>query len=138
LHQTNISTSVSSTAAAISTKCSSSNVCFSLNIPDTTALSGTGDIYLQISAPTTYSWIGLAQGNKMANANYFVIYTSSSGKNVTLSPRSDTGVRMPIYNNATQVELLEGSGVMNGVMVANIKCELSYLGFKCGALLMYV
>jgi len=74
----------------------------------------------------------------MANANYFVIYTSSSGKNVTLSPRSDTGVRMPIYNNATQVELLEGSGVMNGVMVANIKCELSYSGFKCGALLMYV
>jgi len=59
----------------------------------------------------------------MSGANMFVIYTSSDGKNVTLSPRLGTGHVTPKYSSATQILLLEGSGVQNGMMVANIKCS---------------
>lgn len=52
----------------------------------------------------------------------FVIYTSTDGNNVTLSPRTASGHNMPTSNNAAQVTLLEGSGVSNNVMTANVKC----------------
>lgn len=57
----------------------------------------------------------------MDNANIFVVYTSSSN-NVTLSPRLGKGEVMPQYNSAAQVTLLEGSGIINGKMVANVRC----------------
>lgn len=59
----------------------------------------------------------------MSGSNMFVIYTSADGNNVTLSPRSASGHNMPTLNSNTQVELLEGSGVSNGVMTANVKCR---------------
>jgi hypothetical protein len=99
------------------------DICYSLNIPDATASSGSGDIYMQITGPTSYSWIGLGQGSGMSGAQIFVIYTDSSGSNVTLSPRLGTGHVMPNYNSAAQVTLLDGSGVSNGQMTANIKCS---------------
>lgn len=58
----------------------------------------------------------------MAGAHFFVMYTSASGTNVTVSPRVSRGEVMPTYDSATQLELLEGSGVSNGVMTANIRC----------------
>lgn len=61
----------------------------------------------------------------MAGSNMFVVYTSADGNNVTLSPRSASGYNMPTLNSDTQVELLEGSGVSNGVMTANVKCKRS-------------
>jgi len=99
------------------------DICYSLNIPDATASSGSGDIYLQITGPTSYSWIGLGQGSGMTGAQIFVMYTDSSGSNVTLSPRLGTGHVMPNYNSKAQVTLLEGSGVANGQMTANFKCS---------------
>ncbi|KAJ4348955.1 hypothetical protein N0V95_005003 [Ascochyta clinopodiicola] len=59
----------------------------------------------------------------MAGSNIFVVYTSADGNNVTLSPRSASGYAMPTLNSNTKVELLEGSGVSNGVMTANVKCS---------------
>lgn len=59
----------------------------------------------------------------MNNANYFVVYSSSDGNNITLSPRHTSGHDMPTYNNAAQVTLLAGSGVVNGTLLANIKCK---------------
>jgi hypothetical protein len=102
-------------------------VCFSLSIPDSTVSSNNGDIYLQISGPTTYSWIGVAQGSQMPGANYFIIYTSANGQNVTLSPRLASSRNTPSFNSAAQVTLLEGSGVSGGVMTANIKCKMPSL-----------
>ena len=59
----------------------------------------------------------------MPNSNIFVVYTSGSGNNVTLSPRSTTSYQPPRPNDAAQVTLLEGSGVSNGVMTANVRCK---------------
>jgi hypothetical protein len=113
---------VARTSAQIASVCPSTNVCFKLNIPANTASSGSGDVFFQISAPSTYEWVALGQGKGMGSSNMFLVYTSSSGTNVTLSPRTSSGYTAPTLNSATQVTLLEGSGVSNGIMTANVKC----------------
>ncbi|KAJ5024005.1 hypothetical protein J3E73DRAFT_335735 [Bipolaris maydis] len=84
-----------------------SGVCFKLNIPQDTASSGTGDIFFQIQAPSSYEWVALGQGRAMANSNIFVVYTSASGNNVTLSPRQTSSYAPPTPNSNAQVTLLE-------------------------------
>lgn len=59
----------------------------------------------------------------MSGSNMFVVYTSADGNNVTLSPRTVSGYSMPTFNSDAQVTLLEGSGVSNGRMVANVRCK---------------
>jgi len=100
-----------------------SDVCYKLNIPENTASSGNGDIFFQISAPSSYNWVALGQGQRMAGANIFVVYTSAGGNNVTLSPRLATGYTPPSFNGDAEVTLLEGSGVSDGKMVANVRCK---------------
>jgi hypothetical protein len=105
-------------------KCyASDTVCFTLNIPASTAQTGTGDIYFQLTAPTTMSWVGLGQGSQMAGSNMFVMYTSASGQNVTVSPRLGKNHDQPLYDTTAAFTLLAGSGVDNGTMTANIQCS---------------
>ncbi|PNS18365.1 Cytochrome b561 and DOMON domain-containing protein [Sphaceloma murrayae] len=103
--------------------CPTSNVCYSLNIPDATASSGNGDIYFQITAPSSYEWVALGQGTRMAGSNIFVLYTNGGGTNVTLSPRLGQGHFEPQFNGDAQVTLLEGSGVANDMLTANVRCS---------------
>lgn len=63
----------------------------------------------------------------MAGSNLFVIYADEQGTNVTLSPRLGTGEVMPMEDMTAEVELQEGSGVGDGRMTANIKCEIPLL-----------
>ncbi|KAK5174806.1 uncharacterized protein LTR77_001889 [Saxophila tyrrhenica] len=111
---------VASQAQHLSKQCFS-DVCYQLNIPQQTAKSGSGDIFFQISGPTSYSWIGLGQGSQMAGSNIFVVYTDGKD-NVTLSPRRGTGHVEPEHDRSANVTLLEGSGISNGRMVANVLC----------------
>ncbi|KAJ4304675.1 hypothetical protein N0V90_000202 [Kalmusia sp. IMI 367209] len=108
-------------AAQVASVCPETNVCFKLNIPESTASSGNGDIFFQLSAPDTYEYVALGQGTGMSGSNIFVVYTSGNG-NVTLSPRLGAGEREPKFNSDAQVTLLEGSGVSGGKMVANVRC----------------
>ena len=98
-------------------------ITFKLNIPANTASSGSGDIFFQLSAPTSYEWVALGQGRNMVGSNIFVVYTSKDGKNVTLSPRLATRYDEPQFNRDAQVTLLEGSGVSGGRMIANVRCK---------------
>ena len=59
----------------------------------------------------------------MSGANIFVIYADASGNNVTLSPRLGKGHVEPEFNSEAQVFLLDGSGIANGMMTANVRCE---------------
>lgn len=67
----------------------------------------------------------------MRGAKIFVMYADGNG-NVTISARlGNQGHVEPSQNAALQagVTLLDGSGVVGGNMVANVKCECSfYLG----------
>ncbi|KAK3354930.1 hypothetical protein B0H65DRAFT_29679 [Neurospora tetraspora] len=100
------------------------NVCFRFGIPQSSADSGSGNIYFQIRAPSTYSWVALGTGDQMKGANIFVMYQDGSG-NLTLSPRLGTGHSEPkedTSSSAAKLGLLAGSGVVNGVMTANVVC----------------
>ncbi|KAF7955449.1 uncharacterized protein EAE97_000708 [Botrytis byssoidea] len=98
-------------------------VCFAVNIPASTASSGSGDIYIQMSGPDTMSWIGIGQGSAMSGANIFVMYADSTGSNVTISPRLGIGHVEPNSDTSAQVTLLDGSGIINGQMIANFRCS---------------
>lgn len=58
----------------------------------------------------------------MNKADLFVMYTNGKG-NVTVSTRPGLQHIMPVYKKKEGVELLAGSGVTNGQMVANVRCS---------------
>lgn len=96
-------------------------------MPQQSASSGSGNIYFQIQGPTTYSWIALATGTRMADSNMFVMYQDGNG-NVTISPRAGTNHQMPVLDTsstAAKLTLLAGSGVVDGgkTMRANVACS---------------
>ncbi|QDS73760.1 hypothetical protein FKW77_005149 [Venturia effusa] len=114
---------LASSACAQSVSTQESGITYAVSVPDTTASSGSGDIYIQISGPSSNSWIGFGQGSQMSGAKMFIIYANAAGTNVTLSPRTGSGHSQPSFDSSAQVTLLEGSGISNGVMTANIKCS---------------
>ena len=59
----------------------------------------------------------------MFGANIFMIYANEDGKNVTLSSRLGSGNRQPSASSSAQAELLSGSEISGGKMVANVRCE---------------
>ncbi|KAI0152030.1 putative iron reductase domain protein [Hypoxylon sp. NC0597] len=108
--------------------CPIEDVCYQVAVPTSSASANGGNIYLQLRAPTSYSWVAFGTGSAMADSNIFVMYQDGAG-NLTISGRTGTGHTMPRQNTNTQLELLEGSGVTNGgeTMIANVRCG------NCGA-----
>ncbi|EGP91220.1 unnamed protein product [Zymoseptoria tritici ST99CH_3D1] len=115
--------SMATAQSSVASICDPTDVCYALNVPQTTISSGSGDIYFQMTAPTTYAWVALGQGSGMAGSNIFVMYTSADGTNVTVSPRLGTGYVEPQHDTTAQIDILEGSGVSNGKMTANVRCK---------------
>ena len=115
--------SLGSAFASVSPHSVSSDVSFSISIPESTANTGSGDVFFQLKASTKYSWVGLGQGGEMAGSNMLIMYLDSSGRNVTVSPRLASGESMPHYNSGARITVLEGSGVENDVMIANVLCS---------------
>lgn len=93
---------------------------FQFGVPESVASEGSGSVYVQISAPDTYAWVGLGIGQGMSGAEIFLVYQDGEG-NVTLSTREGTGHVMPQYAERDNVELLEGTGVVDGTIVANVR-----------------
>jgi Cytochrome domain of cellobiose dehydrogenase len=101
----------------------SSGINFQVNIPSSTASTGSGPVDFQLVAPKGTQWLGLGQGLTMSGANMFIMYAASSS-NITLSPRSGEGHIQPPYNSAAKITLLEGTGISSdGVMTANVRCD---------------
>ncbi|KGO73944.1 Cellobiose dehydrogenase, cytochrome [Penicillium italicum] len=96
-------------------------ITYSFNVPDNTAKSDSGPIYFQMNSTRQVQWFALGQGMQMAGANMFVVYTS--GNTVTVSPRSGVGEIEPLYNKDAQITILNGSGVHDGVITANVRCD---------------
>ncbi|KAG5743419.1 hypothetical protein H9Q70_013869 [Fusarium xylarioides] len=93
---------------------SSSKVCYTWAVP-----SSTSSLYIRLEAPTSYQWVALGTGSRMSGSTMLVIYQDGSG-NVTLSTRKGHGHDMPTFQSMSDIKLVEGSGVSNGMMVANI------------------
>ncbi|KAK4681632.1 hypothetical protein QC764_109090 [Podospora pseudoanserina] len=104
--------------------CATDNICYSIAVPTSSASSNSGNIYFQLKAPTSYSWVALGTGSQMAGASIFVMYQDGNG-NVTISPRLGTAHSQPQWDQsstAAQLTLLAGSGVAGGIMTANVAC----------------
>ncbi|KAI9171377.1 hypothetical protein HJFPF1_00859 [Paramyrothecium foliicola] len=110
-------------SAATTSFCASNqdSICFQWGVPEVAASSGSGNVYFQLRGPTEYAWVGLGIGSRMAGAEIFLMYQDGNG-NVTLSTRAGEGHVMPQYTERSDVELLEGSGVSDGQMIANVRC----------------
>ncbi|OJJ66115.1 hypothetical protein ASPBRDRAFT_59979 [Aspergillus brasiliensis CBS 101740] len=98
-------------------------ITYTVNIPQATASSGSGPIFFQLKSTNELQWFAWGQGSRMQGANIFIVYASSDGKNVTVSPRLAVEHVMPVYNSQAQLSVLNGSGISNGVMTANIRCD---------------
>ncbi|KAI8962285.1 putative iron reductase domain protein [Daldinia sp. FL1419] len=103
--------------------CPADQVCYQVGVPEASAERDGGNIYLQLRAPISYSWVAFGTGETMKDSSIFVMYQDGNG-NVTVSARSGTGHSMPRYNSIVQLELLGGSGLINQeqTMVANVRC----------------
>ncbi|KKK18672.1 hypothetical protein P175DRAFT_0461958 [Aspergillus ochraceoroseus IBT 24754] len=97
-------------------------VSYRVNIPDDTAVNGSGPIYLQLKGPGDFKWMALGTGDRMLAGNLFIVYAAPGG-NITLSTRRAIGPIQPIYDPDIKASLLDGSGVHNGTMTANIRCD---------------
>ncbi|KAK2612681.1 hypothetical protein QQS21_001298 [Conoideocrella luteorostrata] len=86
------------------------------------------NLFLQIDAPDTYSWVAVGMGTAMKNAEIYMIYQNGQG-NVTLSTRNGRDHIMPLYAERRNVNIVSGSGVIDGRMKANIRCD------DCGSFL---
>jgi hypothetical protein len=100
------------------------------------AQADSGNIFLQISAPATYSWVALGQGTQMLGSNIFLVYQDGSG-NVTASCRQGAYHQEPMLNtqsNAAVLTVLAGSGVSSDgkTMVANLACSNCQSWFNGG------
>lgn len=100
---------------------SNGEACFRWGVPEASASSGSGNIYFQMQAPTSYQWAALGIGSRMSGAEMFIIYQNGDG-NVTLSTRDGRGHVMPEFSQRSDIELLDGSGVEGDLMVANVRC----------------
>lgn len=98
-------------------------ITYSVNIPESTASAGTGPIFIQMKSTHEVQWFAWGQGSRMQGANIFVVYSSANGQNVTVSPRLGVEHVEPKFNPQAQLSLLDGSGIRNGVMTANIRCD---------------
>ncbi|KAI6786011.1 uncharacterized protein J7T54_006350 [Emericellopsis cladophorae] len=100
------------------------DICYSAVVPEATASSDSGPIWFQIYAPTKFAWVALGTGSTMSDANMFIIYQDGDG-NVTLSHRQASGHTMPQVpaNSPVTTTLLPGTGVSDGFMVANFRCD---------------
>ncbi|KAI1650343.1 CBD9-like protein [Daldinia loculata] len=103
--------------------CPIADVCYQVAVPEASAARDGGNIYLQLRAPISYSWVAFGTGDAMKDSSIFVMYQDGNG-NVTVSARTGTGHSMPRYNSIVQLELLDGSGLLNNeqTMVANVRC----------------
>lgn len=98
-------------------------ISYTVNIPEATALAGSGPIFFQLKSTYQLQWFAWGQGSRMQGANIFIVYASSDGNNVTVSPRLGMEHVMPLHNSMAQLSVLNNSGISNGIMTANIRCD---------------
>ncbi|ETI27076.1 hypothetical protein G647_09758 [Cladophialophora carrionii CBS 160.54] len=95
------------------------NITVSINVPN----DNSDSLFFHFLAPADQTWAAFGLGERMAGTLMFVTYASQDGKNVTVSPRIGTGHVMPTHTNDVQVDVLGGSGVIDGTFVVNAKCN---------------
>ncbi|KFY13068.1 hypothetical protein V492_03505 [Pseudogymnoascus sp. VKM F-4246] len=113
---------VSPTLAALATFSPITGINYAVGIPAATASSSThlGGIFISVSFPAKYQYVGIGIGTHMAGATIFAVYTDGKGS-VTVSPRTASGHFEPRYSSGKTVTVLDGSKADANTVVANFK-----------------
>ncbi|OBT61898.1 hypothetical protein VE03_08741 [Pseudogymnoascus sp. 23342-1-I1] len=119
---------VSPTLAALATYSPISGINYAVGIPYSTFTSSTkrGDIFISVSFPAKYQYVGFGIGTHMAGATIFAVYTDGNG-GVTVSPRDGTGHFEPLHSTSKTVTILAGSKADANTVVANFKYRATEL-----------
>ncbi|KAH1345242.1 hypothetical protein KXV68_003332 [Aspergillus fumigatus] len=99
-------------------------IAYSVNVPASTAgsgSSGSGPIFIQMRSTKEVQWFAWGQGAVMQGANIFVVYANGTG--ITVSPRLGVEHVEPLHNPQARFSILNGSGISNGILTANIRCD---------------
>ena len=97
---------------------SDKSVSFGLNVP-----TDSSDLYFSLSGPDDRSWIAVGMGSREMDKSFMIMaYRASNGNNVTISPRLSSGHTEPIWTSNSTIEVLPGTGIFNGSIVANGRC----------------
>ena len=83
---------------------------FSVNVDN-----ATNDIFIYFTSPA-YSWVGFGFGLHMENSLMFILYPSSDGNNVTVSPRFGAKNAEPSFSPSINLEILPGTTISNDSM----------------------
>jgi tellurite resistance-related uncharacterized protein len=96
-------------------------ITYSVNVPDSTAGSGSGPIFIQMRSTKEVQWFAWGQGAVMQGANIFIVYANETG--ITVSPRLGVEHVEPLYNPQARFSILNDSGISDGTFTANIRCD---------------
>lgn len=94
---------------------------YTIRVPEGTAHVGEGPLYFQMNTSRSIEWFALGQGVAMHDSSMFVVYASDD--NVTLSPRAGKGHYEPLYDKNLRASLIDGTGIHDGVLTANVRCD---------------
>ncbi|KAK4249227.1 hypothetical protein C7999DRAFT_12877 [Corynascus novoguineensis] len=100
-----------------------------LFVPDTDTVASfnvppdSDDINLYVLTPDWYQYTAIGFGATMSEALMLVMYPSSDGRSVTVSPRKSTGNTEPVYSPETQLVIHDTSIDENLNMVINATCR---------------
>ena len=95
------------------------NITVAVNVPS----GNSNELFFHFSAPAGQSYAAFGLGSQMKGALIFVTYSSEDDKNVTVSPRIGTGHTQPKHTDDVKVDLLSGTGIIDGNYVVNAKCS---------------
>ncbi|CAJ2503233.1 Uu.00g106270.m01.CDS01 [Anthostomella pinea] len=86
------------------------DLAFAINVPSNSST----DLFFSLVFPIHISWGAIGLGsNKMAGSLILMAYASSSGQNVTISPRLAHGHSEPVHAPEIDIEALPGTGLVN-------------------------
>ncbi|KAL1650537.1 hypothetical protein SLS61_006003 [Didymella pomorum] len=90
---------------------------FSVNIANDSS-----DVYFYFASPA-YSWVGVGFGAQMENSLMLIMYPDADGNNITISPRIGRKGGEPVFTNKIDVEVLDGTGVQDDMMILHARCS---------------
>ena len=93
--------------------------------PNNSTLDSPADLYIHMSAPSSYQWMAVGLGNSMIYTVVWIAYPNRNGTGTTLSTRLALGHEEPAYADREDwgCTQLDAGAVANGTMTLDAVCR---------------
>ncbi|KOS20305.1 hypothetical protein ESCO_006133 [Escovopsis weberi] len=96
------------------------SLAFAFTVPDNNNL----DVYFSLRVAKKRSWGAIGLGsNEMSGALFLMLYQNEAGTNVTFSPRLAYGNYEPQFYPDLEVDVLDGTGIVDNDLVFHARCR---------------